>query len=107
VENLWIGSPTKFGELQFADQSKELACLRNLRICDCRLSPRICRFKKKVAWPSLQIYSGAWGKLIHEKNLKLKIWWHCPFKLSACTKLCKVKTADSRSHSLPTGNYIP
>ncbi len=22
-----------------------------------------------------------WGKLIHEKNLKLKILWHCPFKL--------------------------
>jgi hypothetical protein len=26
-------------------------------------------------------YSGAWGKLIHEKILKLKISWHCPFKL--------------------------
>ncbi len=25
-------------------------------------------------------YSGAWGKLIHEKNLKSKISWHCPFK---------------------------
>jgi hypothetical protein len=22
----------------------------------------------------------AWGKLIHEKNLKSKILWHCPFK---------------------------
>ncbi len=22
-------------------------------------------------------YSGAWGKLIHEKNLKSKISWHC------------------------------
>jgi hypothetical protein len=30
------------------------------------------------------------------------------FKLSfACTKLYKVKTADSRCHSLPRGNYIP
>jgi hypothetical protein len=24
--------------------------------------------------------SGAWGKLIHEKNLKSKISWHCFFK---------------------------
>jgi hypothetical protein len=24
-------------------------------------------------------YSGAWGKLIQEKNLMLKISWHCPF----------------------------
>jgi hypothetical protein len=28
-------------------------------------------------------YSGAGGKLIHEKNQKKKISWHCPFKLSA------------------------
>ncbi len=26
------------------------------------------------------VYSGAWGKLIHEKNQKSKILWHCPFK---------------------------
>ncbi len=25
-------------------------------------------------------FSGAWGKMIHEKNLKLKISWHCPSK---------------------------
>ncbi len=25
-------------------------------------------------------YSGAAGKLIHEKNQKQKISWHCPFK---------------------------
>jgi hypothetical protein len=25
-------------------------------------------------------YSGAGGKLIHEKNQKQKISWHCPFK---------------------------
>ncbi len=24
-------------------------------------------------------YSGAGGKLIHEKNQKQKISWHCPF----------------------------
>jgi hypothetical protein len=71
-----------------------------LHICDCGLSPRICGFKKTVSWPPLQIYSGAWGKLIHEKNLKSKISWHCPFKLSfAYTELYKVKTADTRCHS--------
>jgi hypothetical protein len=26
------------------------------------------------------VYSGDWGKLIHEKNQKSKISWHCPFK---------------------------
>jgi hypothetical protein len=26
--------------------------------------------------------SGAWGKMIHEKNLKQKISWHCPFNTS-------------------------
>ena len=25
------------------------------------------------------LLSGAWGKVIHEKNLKQKISWHCPF----------------------------
>jgi hypothetical protein len=44
-------------------------------------------FSKKFEMALLG-YSGAWGKLIHEKNLKLKILWHCPFKLPfACTKL--------------------
>ncbi len=27
-------------------------------------------------------HSGAGGKLIHEKNQKQKISWHCPFKLT-------------------------
>ncbi len=26
------------------------------------------------------LFSGDWGNTIHEKNLKLKISWHCPFK---------------------------
>ncbi len=28
-------------------------------------------------------YSGAGGKVIHEKNQKQKISWHCPFKAGA------------------------
>ncbi len=39
---------------------------------DLRIFPRI--FEK-------MLLSGAWGKVIHEKNLKQKISWHCPFKL--------------------------
>ncbi len=40
-----------------------------------RITPRI--FKK-----IRNVYSGSWGKMIHEKNLKLKISWHCPYKTS-------------------------
>jgi hypothetical protein len=109
--NLRTGSPIKFADLQFADQSKEicgLTYLKNLRICDCGLSPRICGFLKKSCLATFANLLRGWGKLIHEKNLKSKILCHCPFKLSfACTKLYKVETADTRCHSLPTGNYIP
>ncbi len=72
--NLRIVSPTKFADWQFVDQWKEicgLAYLRNLRICDW-VSLRIFWFKKTVAWPPLQIYSWAWGKLIHEKKPEVK-----------------------------------
>jgi hypothetical protein len=77
VCNLRTGLPTKFADLQFldlqfADQYKEicgLAYLRNLRICDCGLSPRICGFKKTVAWPPLQIYSMIYEKKPEVKNL--------------------------------------
>jgi hypothetical protein len=29
---------------------------------------------------AVMVYSGTWEKLIHEKNQKSKISWHCPFK---------------------------
>jgi hypothetical protein len=32
------------------------------------------------------VYSGAWGKLIHEKYLKSKISWLCPFKFILLVK---------------------
>ncbi len=32
-------------------------------------------------------YSGAGGKLIHEKNQKQKISWHCPFKRDRTIRL--------------------
>ncbi len=36
------------------------------------------KFSKKFETTPM-IYSGAWGKLIREKNQKSKILWHCPF----------------------------
>jgi hypothetical protein len=44
------------------------------------LEPRISpEFSKKFEI-AVMVYSGAWGKPIHEKNQKSKISWHCPFK---------------------------
>ncbi len=34
-------------------------------------------------------YSGAGGNLIHEKNQKQKISWHCPFKEKNLKKATK------------------
>jgi hypothetical protein len=31
---------------------------------------------------TLMLFSGAWGKIIHEKNLKQKVSQHCPFNTS-------------------------
>ena len=33
------------------------------------------------------VYSGDWGKLIHEKNQKSKISWHCPFEVNSKAKI--------------------
>ncbi len=38
-------------------------------------------FRKNSKQPFI-VYSGAWGKLSHEKNQKSKISLHCPFKWS-------------------------
>ncbi len=39
----------------------------------------LCEFLKNFEMVLME-YSGAGGKLIHEKNQKQKISWHCPFK---------------------------
>jgi hypothetical protein len=41
-------------------------------------------FSKKIEM-AVMVHSGAWGKLIHEKNQKSKISWHCPFKYGTGT----------------------
>ncbi len=50
------------------------------RHCLCTLSEYLRDFSKKFE-TALTVYSGAWGKLINEKNQKSKISWHCPFNL--------------------------
>jgi len=62
---------------------------------------------------ALIVYSGAWGKQIHEKNLKSKISWHCPFKLRskvsllfnvlyACAYWVYAEISSLKSLKLPT-----
>jgi hypothetical protein len=47
----------------------------------CTLSRKYLReFSKKIEM-AVMVYSGGWGKLIHEKNKKLNISWHCPQSL--------------------------
>ena len=41
----------------------------------------LCEVLKKFE-TAIMGYSGACRKLVQEKNLKLKISWHCPFKLA-------------------------
>jgi hypothetical protein len=50
---------------------------------DLRISTRISRKFETV----LMVYSGAWGKLIHEKNQKQKISSHYPFKSGTVFKI--------------------
>ncbi len=52
---------------------KETALVVHLEL---QISPRFSK-KFETAWMG---YAGAWGKLIHEKNLRSKISWHYPFK---------------------------
>ncbi len=46
----------------------------------CTLTCEYLREFSKKFEMILMLISGAWGKVIHEKNLKQKISWHCPFK---------------------------
>jgi hypothetical protein len=59
-------------------------------------------FSKKIE-TALMVYSGAWGKLIHEKNQKSKISWHFPFK-NGSSKLCSVIQSLQDRYSL--GNTV-
>ncbi len=45
----------------------------------CTLTCEYLREFSKKFEMILMLLSGAWGKVIHEKNLKQKISWHCPF----------------------------
>ncbi len=54
-------------------------------VANLELRIHLREFSKKFE-TTIMVYSGAWGKLIHEKNKKSKISWHCPFKG------CKIQT---------------
>ncbi len=52
-------------------------------VVDTSGAPCTCEYLRKFLKKfemTLMLFSGAWGKVIHEKNLKQKILWHCPFK---------------------------
>ncbi len=60
----------------------KFVCLKIFSIWCCTLSREyLCEFSKKFEM-SVMVFSDAWGKLIHEKNQKLKISWHCPFNIN-------------------------
>ena len=53
-------------------------------------------------------YSGAGGKLIHEKKQKQKNSWHCPFKTHANTNFSASKQNDLAEHidgAIAVSNY--
>ncbi len=84
-----------FPLLPKGDQTKLLKFfwLKIFSICHrCRwhwwqtLSCKYLREFSKKFETVLMEYSGAGGKLIHEKNQKQKISWHCPFNLSVSDK---------------------
>ncbi len=53
----------------------------------CTLTCKYLReFSKKIKM-ILMLFSGAWGKVIHEKNLKQKILWHCPWAFQGCAQI--------------------
>ncbi len=47
----------------------------------CTLTCEYLREFSKKFEMTLMLFSGAWGMVIHEKNLKQKILWHCLFNL--------------------------
>jgi hypothetical protein len=46
----------------------------------CTLTCEYLREFAKNFEMALMLFSGAWTKMIHERNLKQKVSWHCPFK---------------------------
>ena len=81
----------------------------------CTLTCEYLREFSKKFETALMVYSGAWGKLIHEKNQKQKISWHCPF--NKCPINCWPTTVqmqnfitnwDETDYSVGVlGNFVP
>ncbi len=79
----------------------------------CTLTCEYLREFCEKIWNNPNVISAAWGKVIHEKNLKQKISWHSPFKHTTCQNLgtknelfitiqsfCFVKTCNGDGRTL-------
>ncbi len=54
-------------------------------------------FRKKFEM-AVVVYSGAWGKLLHEKYMKSKISWHCSFKFGNGSQFRHLIYDDTYEH---------
>ncbi len=70
-----------------------------------RWSTLICEYLREFSKKFETIlmgYSGAGGKLIHEKNQEQKISWHCPFKVGDCEWNKKMFAAHFKAEYVST-----
>ncbi len=73
----------------------------------CTLTCEYLREFSKKFEITLLLFSGAWGKVMHEKNLKQKISWHCPFKrftfILNCLKVYQEKYLNQSNEHFTLG----
>ncbi len=83
-------------------------CLNWWQICSHLTCEYLCKFSNKFETFLLE-YSGAGGKLIHEKNQKQKISWHRPYKMGQMLKEFREKRENiiplkvGRNNKMATG----
>ncbi len=92
-------------------KNRDTVPLNNLKFSDWRIFSiwHRCHLELRIFSQFFEtapiVFSEAWGKLIHEKNQKLKISWHCPFKsflLAICnlyTIKGNLKSENSQDHA--------
>ncbi len=91
---------SRFADLRFVDTGSKYAT--NVNGGAPWAANISAKFRTNLKRPEWDGYSGAWKKPEVKNLLVLSLYLSL-----TCTKLYKEKTADSRCHSLPTGNYIP
>ncbi len=85
-----IGSANR----KLANRTKNIGSVRNSQIFKLPHMWKVSKCNTFCKSTILRIFRG-WGKMIHEKYLKLKIFWHCPFKAKhqhtqECTDVTKL-----------------